>query len=103
MALPSEHPEVGPLAELEHLALALEEELAQWRRRCLAAEHEVEGLRARTASFVSGDLAESRERIAELEDANAALEARIRAAREQVEQLRTRLRFVEEHAGGGLR
>ena len=103
MASPSGYPEPGSIPELERLAAAVEEELAFWRRRSLTAEHELESLRSRTASYVSGDLAESRERIAELEDANAALEARIVAAREQVEQLRTRLRFVEEHAGEGLR
>lgn len=101
MESPSGHPD--PIADLEHLTAALEDELAQWRRRCLAVEAEVEALRSRTASFVSGDLAESRERIAELEDRNTALEARIAAAREQLEQLRTRLRFVEDHVGEGLR
>jgi chromosome segregation ATPase len=99
----SEAPDSARLAELERVARGVVEEIARWRERCLAAEAELAELRARGASFVSGDIAQARERTTELEAENRELARRIAIAREQVEQLRTRLRFVEEGAFGARR
>jgi predicted RNase H-like nuclease (RuvC/YqgF family) len=93
-------PDRERLAALERIAEAVAEEIAGWRKRCLEAEAEVEALKARTASFVSGDIAQGRQRNADLEGENRELRRRIAAAREQVEQLRTRLRFVAGEAAG---
>src|SRR5690606_11186594 len=40
-----ERPDLAALAELERLVVALTEELAGWRRRCLASETELQELR----------------------------------------------------------
>jgi len=48
----------------------------------------------------SVDLQQNRQRIALLEGENQLLRQRIAAAREQVEQLRTRLRFIEDRGTG---
>lgn len=92
MAAPS-----GPdrtLAELERVARLLEDELASWRRRCLKAETEIEEARNRVPAVTTGDLALLRQRVTEVEAENGRLQERIAHAREQLEQLRTRLRFV---------
>ncbi len=91
------------LAELERIAALLEDELAGWRRRCLKAETEAEDSRHRVPLATSGDLQLLRQRVAELEGANETLERRIVGAKEQLEQLRTRLRFVGEQTTGGVR
>jgi chromosome segregation ATPase len=90
-------------AELERVAGLLEEELANWRRRCLKAEAEVEDARGRVPQVTAGDMALMRQRVNELETENASLRSRIASAREQVEQLRTRLRFVGDPVEGTLR
>jgi len=101
LASASERPDLARLAELERIAGLVAEEVTAWRERCLAAEAELAELRAKGASFVSGDIAQARERTTELEAENRELSARIAVAREQIEQLRTRLRFVDEGAFGG--
>ena len=88
------------LNELEAVARQLEEELAGWRRRCLKAETELEEIRSRVPPITAGDVALMRQRTVDLEAENQLLRDRIDNAREQLEQLRTRLRFVGEQAGG---
>jgi chromosome segregation ATPase len=83
------------------MANALEEELAGWRRRCLKAESELEEAARRVPAVTTGDVSLLRQRAAELEAENHRLRDRIAGAREQIEQLRTRLRFVEEQVAGG--
>lgn len=91
-----ERPDRTPLAELEKLLAAVEEELAAWRARAgRPAAPEPAGAKARPA-----DLQQSRQRMALLEGENHLLRQRIAAAREQVEQLRTRLRFIEDRGTG---
>jgi chromosome segregation ATPase len=85
---------------LEATAKALETELAGWRRRCLKAEGELDEAARRVAPMTTGDAALLRQRGAELEAENQRLRERITTAREQIEQLRTRLRFVEEVGRG---
>ncbi len=71
-----------PLDELERLLAGLEEELLALRTR---------------ASASGGRLPDQvRQRIALLEGENQLLRQRIAAARDQVERLRTRLRFIED-------
>ena len=76
------------------MAALLESELAGWRRRCLKAETELDEGRSRAPSMTPADLALLRQRVAEVEAENLRLQERIGHAREQVEQLRTRLRFA---------
>ncbi len=102
MASRSEHPDQA-LAELERIAGLLETELAGWRRRCLKAESLVEEARNRVPEVTTGDVALLRGRISEVESENQRLRERIAAAREQLEQLKTRLRFVGDQVTGELR
>lgn len=88
------------LTVLVKTAQALEAELATWRRRCLKAEAEIEEAARRVPAVTVGDVTLLRQRGTELEAENQRLRDRIATAREQIEQLRTRLRFVEEHVGG---
>ncbi len=89
-----ERPDREPLEELERLLRAVEEELAGWRARA-GRPAEVAAPKGRTG-FGVADLPQARQRMALLEGENQLLRQRIAAAREQVEQLRTRLRFIED-------
>ena len=62
-----------------------------------ALETELTALRAKPSSGSSAaDRESTRQRIGLLESENALLRQRIAAAREQVERLRTRIRFIED-------
>ena len=100
---PYERPDHARLAELEAIVQVVAEEVAVWRRRCLEAESELAELRAKGASFVSGDIAQARQQTTDLESENRELHRRIAIAREQIEQLRTRLRFVDAQIVGERR
>lgn len=89
----AERPEARALAELESVIGHVAEELAAWRRRALKAE----GQRPDTAG--PADLVSARERTLELERHNADLVGRLQAARERLERLAQRLRFLEEQVG----
>ncbi len=102
MASHSEHPEQA-LASLERVAGLLEAELAGWRRRCLKAEAALEAASNRVPEVTTGDVALLRSRISEVESENQRLRDRIAGAREQLEQLKTRLRFVGEQVTGATR
>ena len=68
-----------------------------------ALEEELVGLRAKTSAAggkASGLDRESRHRVGLLESENQLLRQRIAAAKEQVERLRTRLRFIENRGTG---
>lgn len=83
---------------MDRLLTALEQELEAWRSRTYKAEQEIGAGKGR--GHVAADLHQSRQRVNLLEGENQLLRQRIAAAREQVERLRTRLRFVEEHGAG---
>jgi hypothetical protein len=102
LASPYVAPDLARLDELERITRAVAEEIAGWRRRSLSAESELEELGARTGvgAYGSGDIAQVRQRTADLEAENRELKRRIAVAREQIEQLRTRLRFVDERVTG---
>jgi multidrug resistance efflux pump len=87
-------PDREPLEELERLLRAVEEELAGWRAR--AGKPVEAGMPKVRGSLGVADLSQARQRLALLEGENQLLHQRIAAAREQVEQLRTRLRFIED-------
>ena len=88
-----ERPDRTPLEELERLLAGVEEELTRARSgRAPVAEPLPKGRPI--------DTQQARQRIALLEGENQLLRQRIAAAREQVEQLRTRLRFIEDRGAG---
>jgi chromosome segregation ATPase len=93
LASNDDRPELRALADLEAVIGAVTHEVAAWRRRALKAE--AGGAKA----GATPDLASARERIQELEDENLELHHRLRTARERVEQLLSRLQFLEEQVG----
>lgn len=86
MTSPYARPDQPALAELERLLALVEEELAHGK--------------SKGGHHVGAELQQARQKIGFLEGENQALRQRIAAAREQIERLRTRLRFVEEHGEG---
>ena len=90
MASNDDRPELRALAELETVIGAVTEEVAAWRRRALKAEA------TRAQAGATPDLEAARDRIQTLEDENLELHHRLRIARERVEQLLSRLEFLEE-------
>jgi hypothetical protein len=95
---PYARPDSRSLDELERLLAAIEAELGGTRPRGGKPELETTG-RGR-AGGTGPDLQQARQRIALLEGENHLLRQRIAAARESVERLRTRLRFIEDRSSG---
>ena len=85
-----DRPEFRALDDLERVLAGLSGELSSWRKRALKAEGEQAALDA------GYDAVANRERILELESRNADLEVRLTAARERINELLGRLRFLEE-------
>lgn len=80
---------------------ALGEELATWRRRALRAEAELQETRSQLPTAGGAVIpAEISQRLASLEQEEGELQRRLSLARDYVERLRTRLRFLEERAEG---
>lgn len=96
MASPYERPDRAALRAVIEAAEAAGAELGAWRRRALAAEAEV----LRAASAPPGEPAASAPASAELEAEVTELRRRLASARELVDLLRTRLRFLEERSEG---
>lgn len=90
MTSPYERPDRAALRAVTELAAAAEEELATWRRRALRAEAGALEAAARPVQPASP----------ELEAEVAELRRRLEGARELVDLLRTRLRFLEERNAG---
>jgi predicted nucleic acid-binding Zn-ribbon protein len=97
---PSERPDARALEELEAVLDQVEEELGQWRRRCLHAEELLAEVKGKKGTLGGPETQHLRQRVVALESENHALRQRITAAREQAELLRTRMRFVEERGTG---
>ena len=91
-----QRPDMQALGELERLAALVVDETAQWRRRCLRAEQELQEMRARGGVLTDSELHRSRDRVAELEQENADLRQRIVLAKERVTALGARLAFLEQ-------
>lgn len=83
-------PEFKALAELERVLGHVQEELASWRRRAHKAESD------KAEMGVDNDLVASREVITELERDTSEKTERLGMARERVEGLLARLKFLEE-------
>jgi len=91
---PYERPDREALRGVVELASAAEEELASWRRRALRAEAEA-AVTFPEVAIAAPELAPP-ELLAEV----AELRRRLASARELVDLLRTRLRFLEERNEG---
>lgn len=101
MTSPYERPDRQELAELEPMIRAFGEELAAWRRRALRAEAELQEARSQLPEAGQAVVpADVTQRLAALELEEAEMQRRLGLAREHVERLRTRLRFLEERAEG---
>jgi hypothetical protein len=96
MTSPYERPNRVAAASLRDLVTAAGEELAAWRRRALRAEADLQELAAKGPASEPAREAASPELVAEV----AELRRRLTGAREQVDLLRTRLRFLEERSDG---
>ena len=82
----SERPDLVAFQELEHLILALADEMATWRRRAQEAE-----ARLKTPPAAGG-----RSASAALEKENRDLRERLEAARGRTKQLMDKLRFLRQ-------
>lgn len=81
---------------MERVLRSLSDELAGWRRRCLKAEAELQGLKAKDGMVPGDDLLRLRSRVLDVERENLDLESRVERARELVGRLQQRLAFLEE-------
>ena len=96
MASGVERPDLEALRELEEVLRHLEEELASFRRRALAAEGKVADY---TRLAARGE--EIPSRLRELEDGNRGLEQRLAVAKARVADIVGRLRFLEQQSSNG--
>ncbi len=87
----ADNPQRDPLGELEVVTRLLAEEVSAFRLRAQRAE-------AAQAEMSGGDydVVSSRSRIVDLETENRNLQERLDEARQRVERLLARLRFLEE-------
>lgn len=85
-----DRPEFQALAELEQVLANLRDGIADWRRRALRAEAERAGIEA------GADVVGLQQRLVRVEAENADLHRRLDAARERLNDLLSRLRFLEE-------
>jgi hypothetical protein len=96
---PYARPDIPSLARLERVIEALEKELGGWWDKTLKAEQDQ--THGKGKGHGGPELLQARQRVGLLEGENRVLQQRIGAAREQIEQLKSRLRFVEEHDAEG--
>jgi len=107
LAYDGERSDAPVLDQLETILRHVADELALWRARAVKAEAELkESGGAGRGSAVKLD-PETRVRVADLEQENKTLKQRVEAARTRVQDLLSRLTFLEEQAretaGGGGR
>jgi hypothetical protein len=100
MTSPYERPDRAALADLGPLVEALGQELASWHARALKAEAHSGELGGRGGQAGAGVAPADAEQLASLEAEATELRRRLDRAREQVDMLRTRLRFLEERTEG---
>ena len=97
-------PDTAALAELERVLRHLTDELAAWRRRCLKAEGELQGLKAQDGMVPGDRVHRVTGRMLDLEKENLDLRTRVDRARDMVARLQQRLAFLEsEHEAGARR
>ncbi|HYR97858.1 MAG TPA: hypothetical protein VEO58_02520 [Gemmatimonadales bacterium] len=85
------------LDQLETILRHVADELAGWRARAVKAEAELKESSGRGGAVAKPD-AETRNRVADLEQENKTLRQRVEAARGRVHDLLSRLTFLEEQA-----
>ena len=93
----AERADVRALEQLESVVREVGEELATWRARALKAEGDVKGGAPRGPAHARGE-GEGRGRAVEFETENRQLRTRVEAARARVQDLLSRLTFLEEQA-----
>ena len=117
MAYDGERADAQVLDQLETILRHVADELAGWRARAVKAEGELKETAGRAGGGGGGGGgggsaakpdAETRSRIADLEQENKTLRQRVEAARLRVHDLLSRLTFLEEQArepggNGGVR
>lgn len=103
MTSPYVPPDHAAFAELERAIRHVTEELVIWRRRCLAAENELQGLKGQEGMVPGQEILGFRARVLDLERENVELRSRVERAREMVARLQERLVFLEEDADLGAR
>jgi len=96
------------LDQLETILRHVADELAGWRARAVKAEGELKESAGRGGASAAKPDAETRNRVADLEQENKTLRQRVEAARLRVHDLLSRLTFLEEQAreaggNGGVR
>ncbi len=96
MTSPTVRPDLSALGDLERVLRHLIEELAGWRRRCLKAKSELQGLKSQDGMVPGDDLLRLRARLLDLERDKLDLESRVERARELVGRLQQRLAFLED-------
>ncbi len=108
LAYDGERADAQVLDQLETILRHVADELAGWRARAVKAEGELKESGARGGASVAKPDAETRNRVADLEQENKTLRQRVEAARLRVHDLLSRLTFLEEQAreaggNGGVR
>jgi len=86
------------LDQLETILRHVADELAGWRARAVKAEGELKESGARGGASAAKPDAETRNRVADLEQENKTLRQRVEVARARVHDLLSRLTFLEEQA-----
>jgi hypothetical protein len=109
LAYDGERSDAPVLDQLETILRHVADELALWRARAVKAETELKesGAGGRGGGPAAKLDPETRVRVADLEQENKTLKQRVEAARTRVQDLLSRLTFLEEQAretaGGGGR
>jgi chromosome segregation ATPase len=107
LAYDGERADAQVLDQLETILRHVADELAGWRTRAVKAEGELKESGGRGGGAAAKPDAETRNRVADLEQENKTLRQRVEAARARVHDLLSRLTFLEEQAreaggnGGG--
>jgi hypothetical protein len=108
LAYDGERADAQVLDQLETILRHVADELAGWRARAVKAEGELKESGGRGGAAAAKPDAETRNRVADLEQENKTLRQRVEAARLRVHDLLSRLTFLEEQAreaggNGGVR
>jgi len=108
LAYDGERADAQVLDQLETILRHVADELAVWRARAVKAEGELKEGAGRSGGAAAKPDAETRNRVADLEQENKTLRQRVEAARLRVHDLLSRLTFLEEQAreaggNGGVR
>jgi len=108
LAYDGERADAQVLDQLETILRHVADELAGWRARAVKAEAELKESSGRGGSAAKPDAETRSNRVADLEQENKTLRQRVEAARVRVQDLLSRLTFLEEQArdaggNGGVR